>query len=581
VPPASPRTAVGPRYKWIALSNTTLGMLMATINSSIMLIALPDIFRGIGVDPLQPGNTTILLWLMMGFLVVTAVLVVSFGRLGDMFGRVRMYNMGFAIFAVFSILLSVSWMHGAAAGWYLIGMRIFQGVGGAMLMANSSAILTDAFPAGKRGLALGLNQVAGIAGSFIGLVLGGVLGPVSWRLVFLVSVPFGVLGTIWSYRKLRELGIRRPAKLDWWGNLTFAAGLISVLVGITYGIQPYGGHTMGWTSPLVMSLIGGGLAVLIAFCVIETRVPDPMFRLSLFRIRPFTAGNLASLLSGLGRGGLMFILIIWLQGIYLPLHGYDFENTPLWAGIAMLPLTVGFLVAGPVSGWLSDRFGARPFATGGMAVAALSFLLLELLPVNFTYWQFAGVLLLNGIGMGLFASPNRAGIMNSLPPERRGVGAGMTATFQNSSMVLSIGIFFSLIILGLSASLPGHLFAGLTAQGVPAAAASQVSHLPPTAVMFAALLGYNPIQMLLGPVLTKLPASHAAYLTGHSFFPGLIAGPFQHGLDIAFDFAIVACLVAAVASLLRGKRYVHDVHAAPAAGQVEVLEPETAGAERA
>jgi MFS family permease len=585
VPPASPSPAVGPRYKWIALSNTTLGMLMATINSSIMLIALPDIFRGIGIDPLQSGNTTILLWLLMGFLVVTAVLVVSFGRLGDMFGRVRMYNMGFAIFAVFSVLLSVSWMHGAAAGWYLIAMRIFQGVGGAMLMANSSAILTDAFPADKRGLALGLNQVAAIAGSFIGLVLGGVLGPISWRWVFLVSVPFGVLGTIWSYRKLRELGIRRPAKLDWWGNVTFAAGLISVLVGITYGIQPYGGHTMGWTSPLVMSLIGGGLSVLIAFCVIETRVADPMFRLSLFRIRPFTAGNLASLLSGLGRGGLMFILIIWLQGIYLPLHGYDFESTPLWAGIAMLPLTVGFLVAGPVSGWLSDRFGARPFATGGMVVAALSFALLEILPVNFTYWQFAGVLLLNGIGMGLFASPNRAGIMNSLPPERRGVGAGMTATFQNSSMVLSIGIFFSLIILGLSASLPAHLFAGLTAQGVPAAAATQVSHLPPTAVMFAALLGYNPIQMLLGPVLTKLPASHAAYLTGHSFFPGLIAGPFQHGLDIAFDFAIIACLVAAVASLLRGKRYVHDVDAAPApgeaAGEVEVLEREIAGAERA
>ena len=564
MPPATATTrpAVGRRYKWIALSNTTLGMLMATINSSIMLIALPDIFRGIGINPLQPGNTTILLWMMMGFLVVTGVLVVSFGRLGDMYGRVRMYNMGFAIFALFSILLSVTWMQGTAAGWYLISMRIFQGVGGAMLMANSSAILTDAFPASERGLALGLNQVAGIAGSFIGLVLGGVLGPISWRYVFLVSVPFGVLGTVWSYLKLKELGARKPAKLDWWGNLTFAAGLIAVLAGITYGIQPYGGHTMGWTSPLVIGLIGGGLAVLAAFCVIETRVEDPMFRLSLFRIRPFSAGNVASLLSGLGRGGLMFILIIWLQGIYLPMHGYSFEDTPLWAGIAMLPLTIGFLGAGPVSGWLSDRFGARPFATGGMVLAALSFGLLELLPVDFAYWQFAGVLLLNGIGMGLFASPNRAGIMNSLPPERRGVGAGMSATFQNSSMVLSIGIFFSLIILGLSASLPSHLFTGLTAQGVPAADATRLAHLPPTAVMFAALLGYNPIQMLLGPVLTKLPASHAAYLTGHSFFPSLIAAPFQSGLDVAFDFAIAACLIAAVASLLRGKRYVHEVDGA-------------------
>jgi MFS family permease len=587
VPPASPTSAppaaaprpqaVGPRYKWIALSNTTIGALLATINSSIMLIALPNIFRGIGVNPLAPGNTTILLWLIMSYLVVTAVLVVSFGRLGDIFGRVRMYNMGFAIFTVFSVLLSVDWLTGTAGGWYLIGMRVFQGVGGAMLMANSSAILTDAFPAQRRGLALGLNQVSAIAGSFIGLVLGGVLGPIDWRLVFLVNVPFGVIGTIWSYLKLKELGVRKAAKLDWWGNVTFAAGLVAVLAGITYGIQSYGGHVMGWTSPTVIGLIGGGLIVLIAFCVIETRVPDPMFRLSLFRIRPFTAGNLASLLSSLGRGGLMFILIIWLQGIYLPIHGYNFEDTPLWAGIAMLPLTIGFLVAGPVSGYLSDRFGARPFATGGMLVAALSFLLLQLLPVNFQYWQFAGVLLLNGIGMGLFASPNRAGIMNSLPPERRGVGAGMSATFQNSAMVLSIGIFFSLIILGLSGSLSGHLYTGLTAQGVPAAAASSVSHLPPTAVMFAALLGYNPIQTLLGPVLAKLPASHAAYLTGHSFFPSLISGPFHTGLDVAFDFAIAACLVAAVASLLRGKRYVHDLHGVPgAAGTEPAASDETA-----
>ena len=549
---------VGSGYKWIALSNTTIGVLMVTINSSIVLIALPDIFRGIGVNPLQPGNTTLLLWMMMGFMVVTAVLVVSFGRLGDMFGRVRMFNMGFAVFSFFSVMLSVSWLTGTGAAWYLIIMRVLQGIGGAMLFANSSAILTDAFPANKRGMALGLNQVAGIAGSFIGLVLGGVLGPVSWRLVFLVSVPFGIFGTVWSYLKLKELGVRKPAKLDLGGNLTFAAGLIAVLVGITYGIQPYGDHVMGWTSPVVISLIGGGLVLLVAFCFIETRVAEPMFRLSLFRIRAFTFGNLASLLSSLGRGGLMFILIIWLQGIYLPLHGYSFVNTPLWAGIAMLPLTVGFLAAGPVSGILSDRFGARPFSTGGMLLAAASFGLLEILPVNFTYWEFAAILLLNGIGMGLFASPNRAGIMNSLPADRRGVGAGMSATFQNSAMVLSIGIFFTLIILGLSASLPSHLLTGLTAQGVPASAAKQLAGLPPTAIMFAALLGYNPIQMLLGPALSKLPASHAAFLTGHSFFPSLISAPFHTGLQIAFDFAIVCCLVAALASLLRGKKYVHD-----------------------
>jgi MFS family permease len=557
VPPASSQPRTGLAYKWIALSNTTLGVLMATVNASIMLIALPDIFRGIGVNPLQPGNTSLLLWLIMGYLVVTAVLVVSFGRLGDMFGRVRMYNLGFAVFAVFSVLLSLTWMHGTAAAWWLIVMRIGQGVGGAMLMANSSAILTDAFPANERGLALGLNQVAGIAGSFVGLVVGGVLGPISWRYVFLVSVPFGVLGTIWSYLKLRELGIRRPARLDWWGNVTFGAGLVAVLVGITYGIQPYGGRTMGWTSPFVISMIAGGLAVLAIFCVIETRVNEPMFRLDLFRIRPFTAGNMASLLASLGRGGLMFILIIWLQGIYLPIHGYGFSQTPLWAGIAMLPLTAGFLIAGPVSGWLSDRYGARAFATGGMLVAAASFGLLEVLPVNFTYWQFAGILLLFGLGMGLFASPNRAGIMNSLPPESRGVGAGMTATFQNAATVLSIGIFFTLIILGLASSLPGALNHGLVAQGVPQADAARVAALPPVSILFAALLGYNPVQTLLGPALAKLPASHAAYLTGHTFFPSLISAPFAHGLSIAFDFAIAACLVAAVASLLRGGKYVH------------------------
>jgi MFS family permease len=545
-------------YKWIVLSNTTLGVLMATINGSILLIALPDIFRGVGINPLEPGNTSLLLWLIMGYLVVTAVLVVTFGRLGDMFGRVKMYNAGFAVFSVFSVLLSVTWMHGTAGVLWLIVMRILQGVGGAMLMANSNAIITDAFPVEQRGLALGLNQVAGIAGSFLGLIIGGVLGPIDWRLVFLVSVPVGLFGTVWAYLKLHDTGVRQPAKSDWWGNLTFAVGLIAVLVGITYGIQPYAGHTMGWTNPVVLAAMGGGVLVLAIFCVVEAKVAEPMFELSLFRIRAFTAGNLASLLAGLGRGGLMFILIIWLQGIWLPQHGYSFASTPLWAGIYMLPLTVGFLVVGPVSGWLSDQFGARSFATGGMVIAAVSFGWLALLPVNFSYWEFAVVLLLNGIGMGLFASPNRASIMNSLPPNRRGVGAGMSTTFQNAAMVLSIGIFFSLMIPGLAQSLPQTMSAGLIAQGVPAADAMRVAAMPPVAVLFASLLGYNPIQSLLGPaVLHQLPAGHAAYLSGRGFFPALISGPFSDGLTVAFGFAIAACIVAAIASWLRGGKYVY------------------------
>jgi MFS family permease len=545
-----------PHYKWIALSNTTLGVLMATINASIMLIALPNIFDGIALNPLLPSNVSYLLWLILGFLVTTAVLVVSLGRVGDMFGRVKMYNFGFLIFTVFSILLSVTWMHGTAAAWWLIIMRILQGVGGAFLFANSSAILTDAFPENERGLALGINAVAAIAGSFIGLVLGGLLGPVNWHLVFVVSVPFGLFGTVWAYLKLRDTGIRQPAKIDWWGNITFAVGLIAVLVGITYGIQPYNGHNMGWTNPTVLTEIIGGIVVLVIFGIIETRVEHPMFRLPLFRIRAFTAGNIASLLSALGRGGLQFILIIWLQGIWLPEHGFSFERTPLWAGIYMLPLTAGFLLAAPISGILSDRFGARPFATGGMIVAAASFVLLIFLPVNFSYLGFALILLLNGLGMGLFASPNRAGIMNSLPPNQRGAGAGMTATFQNSATVLSIGVFFSLIILGLSQHLPSQLYHGLTAQGVPAATAHQVSGLPPVSTLFAALLGYNPIRTLLGPhVLANLHPANAAYLTGRGFFPHLISGPFQDGLRVAFLFAIVACLVAAVASYLRGGKY--------------------------
>src|SRR4051795_561335 len=556
---SSTPAALGARYKWIALSNTTLGVLITTINASILLIALPDIFRGLRINPLAPGNASYLLWLIMGYLVVTAVLVVTFGRLGDMYGRVKMYNAGFAIFTLFSMALSLTWLTGTPGVLWLIVMRILQGVGGALLMANSSAIITDAFPADQRGLALGLNMVAGIAGSFLGLVIGGVLAPVDWRLVFLVSVPFSLFGTFWGYLKLRDLSPRRHHVMDWWGNITFAVGLIGVLVAITYGIQPYGGHIMGWTNPWVLASMIGGVALLAAFCVIETRIEHPMFHLELFKIRAFSMGNLASLLAGLGRGGLMFILIIWLQGIWLPRHGYSFESTPLWAGVFMLPMTLGFLVAGPTSGWLSDKFGPRLFATGGMLVAAASFAWLWALPVNFSYWQFAVALLMNGLGMGLFAAPNNTGIMNSLPAHQRGVGGGMATVFSNSAMVLSIGIFLSLMITGLASSLPETLMHGLTVNGVPHDAAARVAQLPPVGVLFASLLGYNPIQSLLGPqVLHQLPNAAQAHLTGHSFFPALISGPFSDGLGVAFGFAIGACLIAALASALRGGKYMHN-----------------------
>ena len=547
------------RYKWIALSNATLAVLLATLDGSITIIAMPDIFRGIHLDPLVPANSFYLLWMILGYLVVTSVLIVSLGRLGDMVGRVRIFNLGFVIYTVASLLLAVDWLDGRAGAAYLIAFRVVQGIGGACLLANAAAIITDAFPVRQRGMALGINNIVGVSGTFVGLVLGGVLAPIDWRLVFLISVPVGLFGTVWAYVALRELSTPRRAPIDWPGNLTFALGLILVMTSVTYGIRPAGGHAVGWASPRVLALLAAALACLIAFVVVERRSADPMFRLSLFRIRAFSFGTLSTFLSSIARGGLMFMLIIWLQGIWLPQHGYSFTETPLWAGIYMLPLTLGRLCAGPLSGYLSDRFGARPFSTAGMLLTALGFVLLMLLPTNFSYTSFGLILLLIGVAMGLFAAPNRAAVMNSLPGADRGAGGAMNQTFQNSAQVLSIGVFFSLLILGLASTLPETMSAGLEAHGVSAATAHQASTLPPVSILFAAFLGYNPIGHLLGPhVLAGLPAHDHAVLTGNAFFPTLISAPFRDGLHAAFAFAIVACLIAAAASLMRGGRMIHD-----------------------
>jgi MFS family permease len=545
-------------YKWVALTNTTLGILMATINSSIVIISLPAIFRGIHLDPLLPGNVSYLLWMLMAYLLVSAVLVVSLGRLGDIYGRVRMYNAGFAVFTVGSVALALDPFSGGVAADWLIAWRVVQGIGGALLIANSAAILTDAFPVSQRGLALGINQVAALAGSFIGLVVGGLLAGWNWRAVFFVSVPIGLFGAVWAYRSLVEHGRRVAARIDWWGNLTFAIGLTALLAGITYGIQPYGGSAQGWGNPLVIGGIVGGIAMLGLFALIESRTAQPMLHLELFRVRAFAAGNAAVLLSAIARGGLQFMLIIWLQGIWLPLHGYAFEETPLWAGIYMLPLTAGFLVAGPVAGFLSDRHGARGMASGGLVLVALTFAGLLLLPTDFGYPSFAVLILLNGVGSGLFTAPNTAAIMNSAPAGQRGAASGMLATFQNAGVVLSIGVFFSLMIAGLASTLPTTLTNGLAVQGVPAEVAQRVGSLPPVGSLFAAFLGYNPIANLVGPqVLGQLPPANAALLTGTHFFPELISGPFHDGLVIVFSAAIAMALVAALASLARGAVYVH------------------------
>jgi MFS family permease len=554
------------RYQWIALSNTTAGVFMSALDASIVIIALPAIFRGIHLDPLAPGNVFYLLWMIMGYRLVQAVLVVNLGRLGDMFGRVKIYNAGFAVFTAASVLLSFDPYLGRSAALWLIGWRVLQAIGGSMLTANSAAILTDAFPADKRGFALGINQVAAIAGQFIGLVAGGLLAAWDWRAVFWVNVPVGVFGTIWAYRKLRDNGERHRGRIDWWGNLTFAVGLGSILIAITNGIQPYQGHSMGWTNPVVIGMLAGGVALLAAFAVIESEIAEPMFQLSLFRIRAFTAGNVAGLTVAIARGGLQFMLIIWLQGIWLPLHGYNFSSTPLWAGIFLLPLTAGILISGPISGVLSDRFGARGFATAGMAVFGASFIGLMLLPVDFPYWVFALLTAMNGIGGGMFAAPNSASIMSSVPARYRGVASGMRSTYQNSGTALSIGVFFSLMIAGLAGTLPVTLTEGLRRHSVPAGIAHQIGTLPPVSSLFAAVLGVNPVQheLAVRGVLSRLPAASQQVLTGRQFFPQLISGPFHHGLVIVFAVAAGLAAIAGVASLLRGGRYVHPESASGA-----------------
>jgi MFS family permease len=546
-------------YKWVALSNTTIAVLLASLSATSVLLALPVIFRGLDINPLAPDSFTYLLWLLMGYLLVSAVLVVTFGRMGDLFGRTRVYNIGFAIFTAGSLMCALTWSRGTAGAVELIRCRGVQGIGGAFLFANSIAILTDAFPEDERGMALGLNQVAFIAGSFLGILVGGVLSEVGWRWVFFINVPIGIAGTVWAMRSLREVVVRRREPIDWLGNGAFAVGLTLLLVGIVYGIKPGAASLMSWNTPFVTGMLAGGAALLVLFVLIERRVRAPMFHLQLFRIRAFAAGNSAAFLASVARGGLMFMLSIWLQGIWLPLHGYDFEVTPLWAGIYMIPLSVGFLIAGPISGRLSDRYEARYFATGGMILAAGSFALMLALPVVFNYLHFALLILLNGLAMGMFIAPNTASIMNSISKQHRGVSSGMRATLNNLGIPLSIGVFFSLVILGMSASMPETMYSQLVEYGVPAKIAHRLSGAPAVGYLFAAFLGYNPLESLIpANVLHALPQAQVLTITSRSFFPGIISRPFDHGLTQVFTFSILMCVIAGAVSWIQGGKYVYS-----------------------
>ena len=556
----------GIQYKWVALSNTTIAMFMAAVNGSILLISLPAIFNGININPLT--SFQYLLWILMGYGVVTATLLLSFGRLSDMYGRVRLYNIGFAIFTVGSVLLFFTPDTGDAGAIELIVFRLIQAIGAAFIFSNSAAILTDAFPPDERGKALGLNQVAAIAGQFIGLIIGGLLAVFNWRYVFLISVPFGVIGTIWAFLKLKETDCRekRPQKIDIWGNLVFIGGLTIFLIGITYALIPYGDSPMGWGSPFVIASLVAGFLLLVAFPFIEMRVEDPMFRIDLFRVRNFAFGNAAGFLSALARGGVMIILILLLQGIWLPLHGYSFESTPFWAGIYMLPLTIGFVVMGPISGILSDRYGARWLSTAGMVLVGISFLVLAALPYDFDYLPFALALLIMGLGNGLFASPNSAAIMNSVGPSERGVASGMMATLMNSGFVLSMGMFFTIIVVELTKAFPPVLTSALTAANATSLIAD-MSAIPPTGALFAAFLGYNPVEMIIDGLSPALVANIApatiATLTNTVWFPTTLAEAFMPSLGLSFYIGAALSFVAAVLCAMRGNKYIEELDNAP------------------
>jgi MFS family permease len=547
-------------YKWTALSNVAIASLMGSINMTIVMIALPAIFNGIHIDPLN--SFQYLLWILMGYGLVTATLLLSFGRISDMYGRVKMFRLGFLIFSLASVLLYLTPSTGDLGAIEIIIFRIIQATGSALFMANSAAILTDAFPPNERGKALGINMVAVISGSFFGLILGGILAVFNWRYVFLVSVPFGLIGTVWSYYKLKELSIKAvKTKIDLWGNLTFVLGITLLLVGVTYGLIPYGNNPMGWSNPWVIASLILGLISLILFPIVENRVESPMFRLDLFKNRSFTYANLAGLMGALGRGGMMFMLILLLQGIWLPLHGYSYESTPFWAGIYMLPLTVGIIIMGPLSGILSDKYGPRWIATGGMFIVTISFLLLAALPYNFNYIEFGLALLLMGIGGGMFGSPNSASIMNSVPPEDRGVASGMMYTIMNTAMTASMAIFFTIVIVGITQRFPEAMTSSLVSIGA-VNLAPVLSKIPPTAALFSAFLGYNPVNAILG----SLPASFVAHipqsilnsLTNTTWFPSTLANAFIPSLRTSFYIGAILSAIGAILSALRGEKYIHE-----------------------
>ncbi|MFI5417788.1 MAG: MFS transporter [Candidatus Lutacidiplasmatales archaeon] len=447
---------------WVTLSNTTIGSFMAVLDSSIVLISLPTIGREL------PGTSPeVLLWVVLSYNVVTTTLLLSFGRLSDLFGRVRLYTLGFAVFTVGSLLASL-----AMDGGELLAARIVQGVGAGFLFSNAAAILTDAFPPNRRGRALGINQVAAISGSMIGLVLGGILTTeLGWRSIFWVNIPVGTIGTIWAYVQLRDTHPREVgARIDWLGNLTFGLGLTVLLLALTLG------SLGGWGSPLILAGLLVGPALLVAFVQVERHARHPMFDPALFRIRTFVAGNAATGLSSLARGAFTFVMVFYFQGVLL--------DSPERAGILLLPLAAAFAVAGPISGAVSDRTGARYLGTAGLLVSSVGFLLLVQFPARGPYPLLAAAMVLLGVGQGMFAAPNRAEVMSSVPSARRGVAAGTSTTFLNAGNLGSLTVGFTVLAGVVPRATLASIFSGApVAQTVDVGAFMSALH-----VLFAAAL---------------------------------------------------------------------------------------------
>ncbi len=546
-------------YKYTVLTNTMLGALMASINMNIVMVTLPTIFRGLNINPFSSGEFTYLLWILMGYSIVLASVLVSFGKISDIFGRVKMYTWGFIIFTIASILLSIVPSNSGNFGaLLLIIFRMVQAVGGGFLMVNSTALITDAFPPNERGKALGINQIAFIVGSLLGLILGGILSNYDWHLVFIVNIPFAVAGTFWSIFKLKEKEIKHPSKLDIWGNITLAISLILISLGFTYTLEPYGNSQMGWGNPWVILSFVIGIIFLLLFIYIEKHVKEPMFNLSLFKIRPFAFGNFSLLFSGLGRGAVMFLVIIWLQGIYLPLHGFSYSETPFWAGIYMLPMLLGMVIFGPIGGALTDIYGARIFATVGMAITTISLFLLTLLPYNFNLLEFEIILFLIGVGGGLFASPNTTAIMNAISSKDRATANGMRMTINNIASTISMAIFFSITITMFSQNLPSQIMKYSIQNGIPRNVAYILSQIPASGLLFGAFLGVNPLAGLPQNLISNIPPNALKVLESPTFLPNILGPSFMIGLDYSIYIAIILSILATILSALMGKRYVHE-----------------------